>query len=163
MFSGQNWNEPQGSCLRDGDGISWVTIVGAALALSLCVPIGMALLSPGAAWRLTWWAWLVTIPTILISGLMLVSQGERGFLSNSQGICMGSLLLALSFGVGYAASTAVMLYSGAGHAETAIDSPTLPVAWYLDGMRRTQLVVIGSLIQRHNDASRLPDQVSARQ
>jgi hypothetical protein len=71
---------------------------------SLLVPIGMAFLRPSAARRTAIVAWAVLLPTLAISCGMLASQGERGFLSNSQAVSIGSFFLALSFGFGYGAS-----------------------------------------------------------
>jgi hypothetical protein len=80
-------------------------IVGIAPIASLLVPIGMAFLAPPNARRATFAAWGVLLPVLGISCGAFASQGERGFLSTSQAVNMGALLMAVSFGVGYGAST----------------------------------------------------------
>ena len=75
-----------------------------AFVASLCIPVGMATLTPDAARRIFRWAWLLLIPINTVSCITWTSQGERGFLSDSQWIATGSLLLILSFRLGYAAS-----------------------------------------------------------
>jgi hypothetical protein len=81
-----------------------VEIVATALGVSLLVPIGMAFLRPSSARRAALVAWAILLPTLAISCGILASQGESGFLSNSQAVSMGSLFLTLSFGFGYGAS-----------------------------------------------------------
>ena len=75
-----------------------------AIVASMCIPLGMATLSPQAARRLFRWAWLLLIPIMTISCITLASQGERGLLSNSLWISMGFFLLIFSFGIGFATS-----------------------------------------------------------
>lgn len=80
-----------------------IVFVTAAI-VALIVPIGMAFLSPSAAWRTAIVAWAILLPTLGISCGILASLGERGLLSMSQSVSTGSLFLVLSFGFGYGTS-----------------------------------------------------------
>ena len=95
------------------------TIVMIALVGSLLVPIGMALLAPPAARRTALLAWGVLMPTLALSCGIMASQAERAFLSPSQAVGTGSILLSLSFGLGYIASKFL-------HAKPNVKPPVLP-------------------------------------
>ncbi len=82
----------------------FVQIIGLSLVASAIVPIVMLTQPPKVARQVFHWAMLPILSTMATSCWLFVSQGEYGFLSNSQGILMGSIFLAISLGLGYAAS-----------------------------------------------------------
>jgi hypothetical protein len=79
----------------------WMHIILGSLLLSLMAPILLVGLSKEAAGRVSVWALRILVPTLAVSLASLMAQGERGFLSNSQGVATGCAFLILSVGLGY--------------------------------------------------------------
>ena len=83
------------------DGELWMPIFLGFVLLSLVAPFLLVGQSKEAAKRSTVWALRILVPTFLVSAASLTAQGERGFLSNSQGVLTGCFFLILSVGLGY--------------------------------------------------------------
>jgi hypothetical protein len=79
----------------------WGYIVLGSVLLSLVAPILLVGLSKEAAGRVTIWALRILVPMLVVSFISLAAQGDRGFLSNSQGVLTGCVFLILSVGLGY--------------------------------------------------------------
>jgi len=73
--------------------------------LSPVVIVLMGLMPKGVARRAAVLGLLVLLPTLGVSCATLLSQGDGGFLSTSQFISMGLLLLLASLGVGHGIAT----------------------------------------------------------
>jgi len=85
--------------------MGFAEILATSLVPSLLVPIGMAFMPPATARRTATAAWAVLLPILTISCGTLAAHGEGGFLSTFQAVSTGAFLLALSFGLGYGASS----------------------------------------------------------
>ena len=94
------------------DGELWGYIVLGSLLLSLVAPILLVGLSNEAAGRVTSCALRTLIPTLVVSSISLAAQGDRGFLSNSQGVLTGCIFLILSVGLGYLLACLRCAFSG---------------------------------------------------
>ena len=70
------------------------------VTLSLVAPILLVAASKDAARHVTVWALRVLSSTLVVSFISLAAQGDRGFLSNSQGVLTGCVFLFLSVGLG---------------------------------------------------------------
>ena len=79
----------------------WGYIFLGSMLLSLVTPILLVGLSKDAARRVTVRALRILVPTFVVSFTSLMAQGDRGFLSNSQGVLTGCVFLILSVGLGY--------------------------------------------------------------
>jgi hypothetical protein len=88
-------------CWRGCDIRVWMHIFLGFMLLSLMAPVLLVALSKEAAERGTVWALRILVPTLVVSLASHTAQGERGFLSNSQGVAMGCVFLILSVGLGY--------------------------------------------------------------
>jgi hypothetical protein len=76
-------------------------IILGSMVLSLAAPILLVSRSKEAAKRSTVWALRILVPTFVVSFASFTVQGDRGFLSNSQGVLTGCFFLILSVGLGY--------------------------------------------------------------
>jgi hypothetical protein len=79
----------------------WGFIVLGSILLSLVAPILLIWLSKDAARHLTVWTLRILVPTLVVSLASLAVQGEKGFLSNSQGVLTGCVFLIASVGLLY--------------------------------------------------------------
>jgi uncharacterized membrane protein len=80
-------------------------ILMAFIVVSLCIPIVMLVQSRSAARRLFRRAMLVLLPTMAISLGAFGSEAEEdAFMGVWQALTMGTVLLAISLGLGYCAS-----------------------------------------------------------
>jgi hypothetical protein len=79
----------------------WGFIVLGSILLSLVAPILLIWLSKDAARHLTVWTLRILVPTLVVSLASLAAQGEKGFLSNSQGVLTGCVFQIASVGLIY--------------------------------------------------------------